>query len=83
MAEQEKAGGELKVLRPSSRAARVAQVVVVLALTLVGAFITASEVGIAKNLTRHFPASAVIGVCLLLFAGILWSAAQLDKDDKD
>ena len=56
---------------------------VVLALTLVGAFITASEVGIVKNLTRHFPAAAVISVCLLLFAGILWSATQLDKDDKD
>ena len=56
---------------------------VVLALTLLGAFITANEVGIAKNLTRHFPAAAVISVCLLLFAGILWSATQLDKDDKD
>jgi hypothetical protein len=61
----------------------VAQVVVVLALTLLGAFITASEVGIAKNLTRHFPAAAVIGVFLVLFAGILWSAAQPGKDDKD
>lgn len=83
MAEEEKAGGELRVLRPSSRAARVAQVVVVLALTLLGAFITASEVGIAKSLTRHFPAAAVVVAFLVLFAGILWSAAQLDKDDKD
>jgi hypothetical protein len=61
----------------------VAQGVVVVALTLLGAFITASEVGIAKHLTRHFPAAAVIVVFLVLFAGILWSAAQLDKDEKD
>jgi protein-S-isoprenylcysteine O-methyltransferase Ste14 len=70
-------------LRPSSRRSRLAQVAVVVVLTLLGAFITANEVGIAENLTRRFPAWAVIVVCLVIFAGILWSAAQLDKDDKD
>jgi len=70
-------------LRPSSRGARAAQIVVVLALTLVGAFITASEAGWQSISRATFPAAAVIGVFLLIFAGIIWLAAQLDKNDKE
>ena len=48
-------------------------------LVLLGGFISAAEVGIADNLTSHFGAVAVVIACLVIFAGLIWLSARLEK----
>jgi amino acid transporter len=65
--------------RGSPHRSRVPLVALAVILILVGGFISAAEVGIAENLTSHFGAVAVGVACLVIFAGLIWFSAWLEK----
>ena len=65
--------------RGSPDRSRVPLVALAVILILLGGFISAAEVGIAKNLTTHFGAIAVVVACLVIFAGLIWLSARLEK----
>ena len=65
--------------RGSPQRSLVPLVALAVILVLLGGLIGAAEVGIAENLTSHFGAVAVVIACLVIFAGLIWLSARLEK----